>query len=115
MDVFNLGRNIRNHKFFKPAGTNVNFVEVLGDNEIRIRTYERGVEDETLACGTGTTASAIISALRSSGWKDGNYSVKAYTRGGEVLKVCFNYNKGKLAQVWLEGKAQIVYKGEYYV
>ena len=63
-DIVNLGRLIRFHPAFKPAGTNVDFVEVVGPRVIRVRTYERGVESETKACGTGAAAAAIISHLR---------------------------------------------------
>ena len=64
IDVVNLGRIIRYHKKFMPQGTNVDFVEIKDDENIRIRTYERGVEDETLSCGTGAVASAIISNIK---------------------------------------------------
>ena len=106
-----IGRYIRNHRQFAPAGTNVNFIEVLGQDLIGIRTYERGVEDETLACGTGSTASAIIFALKGA---KGN-TIKLKTRGGEVLKVYFDKSGSKFKNVWLEGKARKVYEGEYYV
>ncbi|MDD5691885.1 MAG: diaminopimelate epimerase [Candidatus Omnitrophica bacterium] len=111
IDVENIGRSIRFHSKFAPAGTNVDFVEVKGNDLIAIRTYERGVEDETLACGTGSVASGLIFALKS----DLDRLVKVRTRGGEELKVYFKkYNKN-FRDVWLEGSAKIVYKGEYYV
>ncbi len=113
IDVFGLGRYIRNHRSFKPAGTNVDFVEVLGDNSVKIRTYERGVEDETLACGTGAAACALIFAARC-GLKRGG-KINILTRSGEILKVYFNKTGNKFNDVWLEGKAEIVYKGVYYV
>ncbi len=111
IEVENIGRAIRYHKEFSPAGTNVNFVEALGEDRIKIRTYERGVEGETLACGTGSTASALIFALKNC--KSG--LVKVNTESKEVLKVYFQRNKNSFEEVWLEGKAKIVYKGEYNV
>ncbi len=111
IDVRNIGSSIRHHVKFAPAGTNVNFVEVKDKNLIQVRTYERGVEDETLACGTGSAASAIIFAL-----KHGiENSVKVKTQCGETLKVFFEKNNHKFQDLWLEGSAKIVYKGEYYV
>ena len=109
IDVENLGRFIRYHKIFAPRGTNVNFIEVLNDNSIKIRTYERGVEGETLACGTGSTASALIFALKS---KAGN-KIRVYTKGKEILSVYFKRNKNTFVDVWLQGKARIVFKGKY--
>jgi len=111
IDVHGLGRHIRNHKEFSPKGTNVNFVEVLDDESIQVRTYERGVEAETLACGTGSTASALVFALRAGM----NKCVNVHTRSGEVLKVYFNRTDNKFSDVWLEGNASIVYKGAYNV
>jgi len=111
MDVDSIGRLIRWHIKFAPAGTNVNFVEVKENNLIRVRTYERGVEGETLACGTGSTASALIFALKN----NLKYMVKVKTQSGDVLKIYFNKEEAKFKDVWLEGSARIVYKGEYYV
>ena len=122
IDVFNLGRQIRYHQRFKPAGANVNFIEILNNNSLKIRTYERGVEDETLACGTGSVASAIIAAGalghclpagKAGGTGAGNINI--HTKSGEILKVYFNSNHNSISDVWLEGKAKIVYKGEIYV
>lgn len=109
--VSEIGRAIRNHKEFSPRGTNVDFVEALGKDLIAIRTYERGVEDETLACGTGSVASALIFALKTS--TDNKINVR--TQSKEVLKVYFEKKNNNFENVWLEGKAGIVYKGEYYV
>jgi len=109
--VEQIGRSIRYHKIFYPRGTNVDFVEVLGKDYIAIRTYERGVEDETLACGTGSVASALICALKT---KAGN-KIKVLTKGGDVLTVYFRKEGDRFKDVWLEGQARIVYKGEYYV
>lgn len=111
IDVDGFGREIRFHKKFQPAGTNVNFVEVMNGNSIRVRTYERGVEAETLACGTGSAASALIT----------NYQlpvtdyrkINVYTRSGEILQVYFKYSGNKFTDVWLQGKANIVFKGEF--
>ncbi len=111
LDVDGLGRAIRWNDKFAPNGTNVNFVEVTGRDSIRVRTFERGVEGETLACGTGSTASALIFSLKNNSGR----LVKVKTQSGETLKVYFN-RKGELfSDVWLEGSARIVYKGEYYV
>jgi len=109
--VSQIGRAIRNHKEFAPRGTNVDFMEALGKDLIAIRTYERGVEDETLACGTGTVASAVIFALKS----DSGNKINVRTKSGEILKVYFDRVNNKFRDVWLEGRARIVYKGEYYV
>jgi len=111
IDVKNIGSKLRNHAMFAPAGTNVNFVQVQNSNLIQIRTYERGVEGETLACGTGSTASALIFALKN----NLNNLVKVKTQSGEILKIYFKKENAKFKQVWLEGSARIVYKGEYYV
>jgi len=111
INVSVLGRLLRYHEKFAPRGTNVNFVEVLSKNSFKIRTYERGVEDETLACGTGTVASTLIFALKTG---SGN-KIKAHTKGEEILTVYFKKRGNKFTDVWLEGKAGIVYKGEYYV
>ena len=109
--VKNIGRIIRYHAKFSPAGTNVNFVEEKGKNLIRIRTYERGVEDETLACGTGSTAAALIFALKN----NLDNLIKVKTQSGQILKVSFQKENGEFKKVWLEGSVKIVYKGECYV
>ncbi len=110
--VSGIGREIRNHKRFAPRGTNVDFVEVLRQDLIGIRTYERGVEDETLACGTGAVASALILATRYSLLAT---KINVKTKSQEILRVYFDRINNKFENVWLEGKAKIVYKGEYYV
>ncbi|MCX5694497.1 MAG: diaminopimelate epimerase [Candidatus Omnitrophica bacterium] len=111
IDVKHIGSNIRNHKTFAPRGTNVNFVEEIGSNAIRVRTYERGVEDETLACGTGSTASALVFALKN----NLDSLINVCTQGGETLKISFQKEDGEFKKVWLAGAVRIVYKGEYYV
>ncbi|MBM3244131.1 MAG: diaminopimelate epimerase [Candidatus Omnitrophica bacterium] len=113
IDVNGIGRIVRFHNKFAPAGANVNFVEVLGGKLIRVRTYERGVEAETLACGTGSVASALILAAKHLGVDLNNVNVM--TQGKELLKVYFDKFNGIFKNVWLEGKAGVVYKGEYYV
>lgn len=112
IDVVGIGRRVRYHRRFFPAGTNVNFIEVLDRDLIKIRTYERGVESETFACGTGSAAAALISGLK---LKNITGKINVLTKSGEALKVYFDKEKNKFSNVWLEGKARLVYKGEYYV
>lgn len=111
IDIKSIGRQLRNHKRFMPRGTNADFVEVKSGDSIAIRTYERGVEDETLACGTGSVAGALIFSLKS-GFR-GN--IRVQTKSGQVLKVYFDRIRDKIRNVWLEGEARIVYKGVYNV
>ncbi len=107
-DVVGLGRQLRHHPVFVPAGTNVNFVGRSGDS-LAIRTYERGVEDETMACGTGVVAGALIAAAK--GMADS--PVAMVTSGGIALTVQFTGNKGEAVdQVLLKGPAHLIYKGE---
>ena len=108
VDVVTLGREIRLHQAFAPAGTNANFVQRSKGNAIEIRTYERGVEDETLACGTGAIASAIISASR---FKM-NSPVDVKTRSGEYLTIYFSAKDGQFDDIYMEGDARIIYSGE---
>jgi diaminopimelate epimerase len=105
-DVFNEGKRLRWSGDFKPGGTNVNFVEIT-DNGIFVRTFERGVEDETLSCGTGVTASAIASVL--SGHFDTNV-INVKTLGGD-LSVEFRVNKEVVTDVHLSGPATFVFEG----
>jgi diaminopimelate epimerase len=107
IDVFAEGRSIRNSPPFKTEGINVNFVEPVGQGEIRIRTYERGVEDETFACGTGVVAAAIASAFVSSGDVT---SWHVHAKGGD-LKVDFNRSNGRFTHVMLTGPAVEVFGG----
>ncbi|MCK4994696.1 MAG: diaminopimelate epimerase [Candidatus Omnitrophica bacterium] len=109
-----MGRLIRYHRQFEPEGTNVDFEKIIEPGVIGIRTYERGVEAETLACGTGSVASALIYHHKFIG-QEGSYMVNVHTKGEEVLEVSFDYKNGAFQNVWLKGKAQIVYKGECYV
>lgn len=108
IDVKNLGSHIRNHGEFAPEGANADFVKIVGRNRIRIRTYERGVEDETLACGTGAVAGAIISAEA----ENMTSPITVETRGGERLRIYFQMSDGIFRDVYLEGRAKIVYEGE---
>lgn len=105
--VQQIGAEIRYHDHFKPKGTNVNFAQVLGPNHIRVRTYERGVEGETLACGTGVTASALISA-RVHGFTS---PVKVQVQGGDTLEVSWTNAGDAFADVKLNGPADFVFKG----
>lgn len=102
-----LGPEIRRHTHFGPRGTNVNFVQVLGPNHIRVRTFERGVEGETLACGTGVSAAAMISA------RVHKFSspVKVQVQGGDTLAVRFNESGADFDAVRLTGPADFVFEG----
>lgn len=106
-DVVENGRNIRNNERFKKEGTNVNFIELKDDNSLSIRTYERGVENETLACGTGVTA-AVLSA-HCTGVSDAK-EVNVEALGGE-LKVTFELDGSTYTDVFLQGPAKFVFKG----
>lgn len=105
--VKDLGRKVRYHPLFQPAGTNVNFVQLLDRHQIQVRTYERGVEDETLACGTGAIASALIGAYR--GLVASPVAVK--TSGGEILNIYFQREGRDFKEIFLEGDTTLVYEG----
>ena len=105
-DVVNIGRRVRYHKAFMPAGTNMDFVQPKAKNSLLMRTYERGVETETLACGTGAVASAIISSIT----MGLSSPVKVYTRGG-TLKIYFRREHNRFSKVFLEGEAKEVFIG----
>jgi diaminopimelate epimerase len=108
-DVRSHGRAIRRHEFFAPAGTNANFVHVITPGHIAIRTYERGVEDETLACGTGMVASALIHHLLSGAPSP----VKVDVAGGDTLEIGFENSNGQFfTNVTLTGPADFVFEGE---
>jgi diaminopimelate epimerase len=102
---------VRFHPLFQPAGTNVNFIRVTGPHALDIRTYERGVEDETLACGTGSVAAALIVARLGQAAPP----VNVRTRGGEVLTVHFTRQGDDFQEVYLEGDAVVVFEGELWV
>jgi diaminopimelate epimerase len=105
--VQDLGREIRFHAAFAPKGTNVNFVQVLGPNSIRVRTYERGVEGETLACGTGVTASALIAARV----HRFTAPVQVRVQGGDLLEVSWRDTGKGFTDVTLTGPADFVFTG----
>ena len=110
IDVVAKGREIRYNKRFKEVGTNVNFIEQLSEG-IKVRTYERGVEDETLSCGTGVTACALSTALISEA-PSGEINVN--TKGGD-LSVSFTQTKNGFEDVLLIGPTKFVFKGELEV
>lgn len=107
VDVVGLGRPTRHHELFQPAGTNVNFIKVLDPHRIRIRTYERGVEDETLACGTGAIASALIASLVAKV----ESPVTVMPQSGLELTVHFAPRGESFTDVYLEGDARAAYEG----
>ncbi len=110
LDVYTLGRQIRYNDRFKAIGTNVNFVEEI-NHRLMVRTYERGVEDETLACGTGITAGAIAFSM-ATGEIRNKYQMKAL---GGNLSVKFTREENRFTNIWLEGPATFVFKGEISV
>jgi diaminopimelate epimerase len=101
------GSEIRHHSHFAPKGTNVNFAQQIDSGAIRIRTYERGVEAETLACGTGVTASALVSHLL---FKMPS-PVHVTVQGGDTLEVGFEEEDGRFHNVCLKGPADFVFEG----
>jgi len=103
------GSAIRFHEMFQPAGANVNFVSRIDNGGLKVRTYERGVEDETMACGTGAVASALIGSIRG----EVESPVKVLTSGGDQLAIVFDQQDGPSATgVYLQGPAHIIYTGE---
>jgi len=117
IDVNIIGSKIRYHKKFKPKGTNVNFVEQESATLISNRTYERGVEAETKACGTGSVASALVAYLKMKPSIQNKKSAKIRVRttSGEILNVQFDLVLGKIENVWLRGSAKFIASGEYYL
>ncbi len=107
-DVFDMGQQTRYHNDFKPEGTNANFIHIHSEELLEIRTYERGVENETLACGTGSIASAIVSA--SLGKVQSPVSVK--TASGVILIIHFDLMNDEPKNVYLEGDARVIFAGE---
>ncbi len=107
-DVFQRGRETRYHDDFKPSGTNANFIRIHSPELLYIRTYERGVEDETLACGTGSIASAVVAAALGKV----NAPVAVKTASGAILKIHFDLIDKEPRNVYLEGDARVIYVGE---
>ena len=112
VNVARLGRALRNHDSFQPGGANVDFVFVENPHRLSVRTYERGVEGETLACGTGAIASALIAAARG----EAESPAEIRVRSGEKLTVYFKTAKGNVPfeDVCLEGNALVVYEADLW-
>ncbi len=110
-DVQAVGKATRYHALFEPAGTNVNFIQIDGPRRLRIRTYERGVEGETLACGTGAVAAALIAASLGKAASP----VTVTTRGGDKLVVTFHQDGEHFTDLHLEGEAQVACEGTLYL
>ncbi len=109
LDVYTHGKAIREHSAFAPAGTNANFATVLSPGHIEIRTYERGVEDETLACGTGMVACALVHHLLT----NAPSPIKVDVAGGDTLEIGFEKSPdGSFHHVTLTGPADFVFEGE---
>jgi len=110
VQVVTIGREIRRHLKFAPAGTNVNFISLRPDGVVAVRTYERGVEDETLACGTGAIACAVVLAAQS----EKPSPVDVETKSGGRLRIYFKEKNGRFFNIFLEGDARIIYKGKLW-
>jgi diaminopimelate epimerase len=111
VDVVRLGHRIRFHEHFKPKGTNVNFVQIKDQEMLWVRTYERGVEGETLACGTGSVAAAAIAFFQNKA----RSPVKVQTRGGEILTIYVEGRPGKsIEKVYLEGQVRLIFQGDVF-
>ncbi len=108
IDVVETGRDIRNSKAYAKEGINVNFVENTGEDSIFVRTYERGVEDETLSCGTGVTAAALVSAHNPVGFN----RVEVRTPGGNLSVEFTKVDEHNYENIWLYGPAELVFSGE---
>jgi diaminopimelate epimerase len=111
VDVVKEGRELRYNRRFAADGINVNFVESQGEGEIYVRTYERGVEDETLSCGTGVTASALVFAHNENGFNH----VDVKTPGGNLAVEFDKTGETSFKNIWLCGPAVFVFKGEVEV
>ncbi len=109
MDVFTEGKRLREDDEFKPGGSNINFVERQSSDKIKVRTFERGVEDETLSCGTGVTASAMIAAGEVT-----THRIGVSTPGGELV-VAFDKTSDGFQNVFLIGPAEKVFAGKFEI
>jgi diaminopimelate epimerase len=105
--VYDEGKRIRYSSAFEPGGTNVNFAEILSDNTVFVRTYERGVENETLSCGTGVTAVALAASR-----KGLTSPVSIKTRGGNLSVEFVSGQPGMFTQIYLIGPAKMVFEGD---
>lgn len=108
LDVFTEGKGIRNSEPFAKEGINVNFVELSEDEGIAVRTYERGVEDETLSCGTGVTAAALACYHNEAGFNE----VAVQTPGGKLSVEYDRLNDNSYKNIWLSGPAEKVFEGD---
>ena len=111
LDIVEAGRAIRFSPRFAELGINVNFVEPLQSDTLKVATYERGVEDETLSCGTGVTACAIGHHVLSQSNREGEHAVNIKTKGG-LLHVKFNQQDNQYRNIWLVGPAVRVFEGK---
>jgi len=116
IDIAHIGHMIRFHEAFSPHGTNVNFVEQLKQNCVEVRTYERGVENETKACGTGSVAAAVISYRKTNPEVTNKKKarMKVLTASNETLDIVFDINEEKTSNVWLKGSAKFIAEGKYF-
>ena len=110
VDVVRMGRSIRNHSHYAPRGTNANFVKVENSSRLSVRTYERGVEDETLACGTGAVASALIAAFKGLVRSPGIHQ----DQRGRDLDGLLRDRRRKVKKVFFEGDVHIIYEAEMW-
>jgi diaminopimelate epimerase len=102
------GRMVRFHELFEPKGANANFVKLLPDGKLKVRTYERGIEDETMACGTGAVASALFASIL----KGIDSPVEVVTSGGDVLTILFDLHDGPVAEnIFLQGPTRLICTG----
>ncbi|MFP4473551.1 MAG: diaminopimelate epimerase [Candidatus Omnitrophota bacterium] len=116
IDVDHIGRMVRNHRKFKPRGANVNFIEFEKEGLLKVRTYERGVEAETWACGTGAVASAIVAFLQQKADQQSaqDARMRVRTRNGDILTVVFDLDRNILRHVRLTGPAKFIAQGRYF-